>query len=130
MTVRNLSNVYNVPSVREANLGTSNTVPDMSPSLRDMLDKHSRGGAVEGFSGAYIRDDHPLIPVGMENMDVFERRALSRQIGDMIEVERGKLVSAERAKRDAEFKRAVDAAAAAQLAQRESSKSEQAEGNA
>lgn len=94
MTVRNLAGVYGQPFPKESNGLPSKTVPDMSMSLRQMLDRHNRGGAVKTFDPVFLTGDDPLIPVGMENMDAFEKWKLKQDLGDFIEVQRGKLISA------------------------------------
>jgi len=107
----------------EINSLPSNTVPDMSLSLRTLLDRYTRGGKVKTFEPVYA-DSTSRIPVGMENMDKFERWDLSKQLGDFIEVERGRLITARQAREQAAFKASVDKAVAERL-----SYSKQAEGS-
>lgn len=109
-------------SLESINRLPSSTVPDMSLSLRDLLDRHARGGKVKTFEPVYA-DETSSIPVGLENLDKFDRWSLSKQLGDFIEVERGKLITARQHREQQAYKAAVDAAVAKRL-------SEQAEGSA
>lgn len=86
-------------------------VPDEGLSLRDLIDRHMRGGKVKTFNPVF--DD--TTPAGLENLDAIERQVVSRQVADMIKTTRGKLMTA----RDAR-KRAADEAAI--IAKHEASK--------
>lgn len=124
MRVLNLANYSDAVICRrkEVNNLPSNTVPDMSLSLRQLLDRHNSGGRVKTFEPVYASKDSQ-IPIDMEKMDKFERWSLSKRISDFIEVERGRIVSVRQAREAAAYKAAVDKAVSERLAN-----SEQAEG--
>lgn len=125
MTVRNLFTYQQYRSFfkeeegcfpgMESNHLPSNTVPDMSMSIRDMLDKNARGGKVSTFEPVYA-DSTSHIPVGLENLDKFERWTLSNQIGDFIAAERGKIISARQARQQEINRLAVERAVAERMA--------------
>lgn len=89
----------------------SKTVPDMSLSIRDLMERHKSGGQVKSFVPVYADE---TVPVGLERMDKIERAAYARELADFVEVTRGKLVSA----REARARAAADAAFEAEVKKR------------
>lgn len=114
----NASN-FGAPTL-ERNLGVSKTVPDMSLSLRQMIDRHLSGGRVKTFEPVYV-GENSLIPPGFERMDNIAKVALGRELGEFVRTTRGRLISARqhREKLAAEqeiierYKRSVDGVDAA-----------------
>jgi len=94
--------------IAEINLGISNTVPDMSLSLRTLIDRHNSGGKVKTFQPTYL-DSDTSIPVDLERLDSVDRAMLARAVADNIASTRGKLLSQRQAReaaaRDEEIQR-------------------------
>lgn len=87
-------NAFNYPGpYRERSSLPSITVPDEGLSLRDLIDRHNRGGKVKTFTPVY--DDHT--PPGIENLNAIDREIMSRDVGDFIKTTRGRLISAREA---------------------------------
>lgn len=83
------------------NLGASMTVPDMSLSLRDMLNRHKAGGVVKTFNPVYV-DPESKFPLNFERMSQIDRKQMSLDLSDFIADTRGRLISArQQAKNDA-----------------------------
>lgn len=114
---RGFSNQSNyVGPVSEKFTLPSKTVPDMSITVRDMLNRHLNGGSVKGFQTTNVPLDS-MIPIGFEKMDIFDRAELKVQVADFIATTRGKMQTA-RAAREQEIlmQKATDAAEARILA--------------
>lgn len=76
------------------------TVPDMTISLRQLVDNQKVGKAVKVFSPVY--DPNGDIPIGLERMDKIERAELARNTADFIKDQRGRLITAkQKLERDA-----------------------------
>jgi len=67
----------------------SQTIPGMVPSLRDLIERYTRGEGIEQFNPVYTDSD--LIPDNLERMDVFERMQYSKDLKESIAFERQKL---------------------------------------
>lgn len=70
----------------------SKTVPDMSLSLRDLLDRHTRGGGVKTFNPVFT-GENSRIPDGLELMSKVERAQLVKDTSDFIATTRGRMQS-------------------------------------
>lgn len=99
----------------------SRTVPDMQITLREMVDRHLRGGKVKTFAPVNVPDDS-LIPIGLERMSSIDKAVLAGQVADFVATTRGRMQSVRMARQRAEFdayvaaeadKRAADRGAAA-----------------
>lgn len=101
--------------------GKSLAVPEMSLSLRQLLDRHQRGGSAKSFNPVYRNDKFPQV----EKMDKLELFELRQKTADFVQTTRGKLQSARRAA-DSAARRAAAAASTASTTSDNSS--EQAEG--
>jgi len=75
----------------------SQTVPDMSLTLRQMLDRHNSGGRVKSFEPVYVGESN-VIPVDLERMDKIDLEVLRQRVADNIAVGRGTLISQREAK--------------------------------
>jgi len=71
----------------------SNTVPDMSLSLRDMLNRHMAGGKVKTFQTTNVPADS-LVPVNFERMSALDMAELKQQTADFIATTRGRMQTA------------------------------------
>lgn len=69
------------------------TVPDMSLSLRQLLDRHKSGGNVKTFSPVYT-DGFDLLPDGFERMSKVDRAQLLLDTSDFISTTRGRIITA------------------------------------
>lgn len=95
----------------ESNSGVSLTVPDMTLSLRDLLNRHNSGGKVKTFEGVYVPPDS-AIPLNLERMDKIERAQLGKDLADFVTTTRGRIVSArQKRERDAHDAMVIDRAA-------------------
>jgi len=104
---------YQGPSGEKFTL-PSLTVPDMTISLREMLNRHLHGGSIKTFQTTNVRPDS-IIPDNFERMSAIDRAALSQDLADFVSTTRGKMITAKEAKRRAEFQKLVDDAAAAKV---------------
>lgn len=68
------------------------TIPDMTISLRQMVDNQKAGKAVKVFSPVF--DPNGDIPLGLERMDKIERAELARNTADFIKDQRGRMITA------------------------------------
>lgn len=91
------------------------TVPDMTLSLRQLVDRHMRGQAVKTFTVANV-PENSMIPDNLERMSALDRAEFSQQIADFQRVARGKLITAKQARQQAEFDKLVDDRAKLRLA--------------
>lgn len=83
--------------VRELFTLPSKTVPDMSLSIRDLVDRHKKGLNVKTFSPVYSERN-----IGLERLDKIERAELAMQLSDFVATSRGRLLSArQKVKQDA-----------------------------
>lgn len=95
--------------------GHSRTIPDMTLSLRDLLNRHKAGAKTKVFEPVYT-GDNSMIPIDFERMDQTEKVALAMKVADFIETSRGRLISArQKAQLDAHEK-ALEEKIAARLA--------------
>lgn len=84
-------------------MGPSQTVPDMSIDIREMMNRHKSGGRVKTFSPVYVNPDQTLIPLDFERMDKVDRQQMANQLADFVKVGRARLISArQQAKLDAQ----------------------------
>lgn len=112
-----VSHANYVPPVSRTVYSPSRTVPDMSLSLRDMLNRHLNGGAVKTFQSVNV----PVgsrIPINLEMMDPFEKAELAERNADFIATTRGRMQTARAAREQAELLAKATAAAEARLASR------------
>lgn len=94
----NYKKAANFPA--EKTSGISMTVPDMTLSLRDLINRHKAGGKVNTYGASY--DEGRNIPPDLERMDKVDRAVLARQMSDFVATTRGRLISArEKAFQDA-----------------------------
>lgn len=98
-------NSVNVPDIMEVNTLPSKTVPDMTLSIRDLVDRHKAGLNVKTFSPVYSERN-----VGLEKLDKIERQQLVNDLADFVATSRGKLMTG----RQAAIKAANDAAVIAE----------------
>lgn len=80
----------------------SATVPDMSLSLRDLLNRHNNGSKVKTYEAVYS-DKH----IGLERMDKIERQAMANELSDFVKTSRGKIISARQFREKEESDRLV-----------------------
>lgn len=80
----------------------SATVPDMTLSLRDLLNRHNSGSKVKTYEVAYS-DQH----VGLERMDKIERQVMLNDLSDFVKTTRGKVISARQAREKEQADKAV-----------------------
>lgn len=98
-------NYKTLPDVVEINTLPSMTVPDMSLSLRDLVERHKKGLNVKTFSPVYSEKN-----VGLEKLDKIERAELVTKLADFVSTSRGRLLTG----RAAALKAAQDAAVIAE----------------
>lgn len=67
----------------------SMTVPGMSMSMRELVQRFTRGEAVPTFTPQFHGDDQ-LIPENLERLDVQDKLMLSQQLADAIQTERSR----------------------------------------
>jgi hypothetical protein len=101
-----IGEVFNLPSM---------TVPDMHTSLRELIDRHLRGGNVKVFQGTNVSPDS-MIPVGLERMSSIDRAELAQRTSDFIVTTRGRMVTARQAADKAAFDALIEAKAAERFA--------------
>lgn len=101
---RNSSNYVHSLSRLECNDGPSMTVPDMSLSLRDLLNRHKSGGKVKVFEPVYT-GENSMIPDGFERMDQMEKVELAKNVADFVRTTRGRIISAREAAKRAAYER-------------------------
>lgn len=101
--------------VGELNSAPSQTVPDMSISLRELLNRHNSGGSVKTFSPVDVPEGS-MIPIALERYSPTERAELAMQVADFIATTRGGIISARQAADRAAYDARVSAAAAALVA--------------
>jgi len=105
---RNSSNYVHSLTRVECNDGPSTTVPDMSLSLRDLLNRHKAGGKVKVFEPVYT-GENSMIPDDFERMDQMEKVELAKKVSDFVRTTRGRIISArEAAKRDSYERSVID----------------------
>jgi len=90
------------------------TVPDMTITLRDMLNRHLHGGSIKTFQTTNV-PPNSIVPDNFERMSAIDRAALSQDLADFVATTRGKMITAKEAKRRVEFQKQVDEAAAAKV---------------
>lgn len=90
------------------------TVPDMSLSLRQMLERHKAGGNVKTFHVANV-PQNSMIPDDFERMSQIDREVLKGQVADFIATTRGRMITAREAQRRAQFQKLIDAEAEKRL---------------
>lgn len=101
------SSNYIAPSL-ERNTAISQTVPDMSITVRQMMDRHNAGGAVAVFKPVFTGESN-ILPDNFERMDKIERQQLARSLGDFVATTRDRLITQRAAtKRAQEEKLIVD----------------------
>lgn len=98
-------------NVSQSFTGISLAVPEMSLSLRDLLDRHLRGGNVKTYNPVYRSDRFPEV----EKMDKLQLFDLAKQTADFIANKQGKLVSARAAALRNQRKAELDAARSANI---------------
>jgi len=103
---RNSSTYEHGDTRLESNYGVSMTVPDMSLSLRDLINRHNAGGKVKVFDPVYTGENR-LIPDNFERMDLIDKLSLAKEVGDFVKTSRGRLISARRAAEQASYDRQV-----------------------
>lgn len=111
--IRNASN-YAGPQKTRITL-PSKTVPDMSLSLRDLLDRHTRGGQVKTFNPVFTGESS-RVPDGLELMSKVERAQLVKDTSDFIATTRGRMQSRKQAMDIAEREKLAAAKIAAKAA--------------
>jgi len=101
--VRNASNygLFGNRSAERVSELPSNTVPDMTLTMRQMLDRHNSGGKVKTFHTVYTGDDSS-IPVGLERMSKVERAQMAIDLRDFVATTRGGIISKREARKKAE----------------------------
>lgn len=104
----------------EVNSGISMTIPDMSLSLRQLLDRHNSGGKVKTFEGVFVPPES-AVPLNLERMDKIERAALSQDLTDFVATTRGRIVTARQKRKQDAF----DAMVEDRVAKRLSAKAEE-----
>lgn len=114
MKPRNGSNYVHL--IVSPGFSPSKTVPDMSLSLRDLLNRHNAGGTVKTFSPVYLPPDS-IVPDNFEFMSRIDRQDLLNKLPDFIKRTRDGLVSARQARKDAAIADAAAKAAAAKAAE-------------
>lgn len=98
----------------------SRTVPDMSPSLRDMLNRHLNGGSVKTFLSANVPVGSNVIPDNLERLDALDRADLAERNADFIATTRGRMQTARAAREQSELFAKATAAAEARILSRKS----------
>jgi len=93
----------------------SNTVPDMSLSLRELLNRHLAGGNVKTFQTANI-GPNSLVPDNFERMSAIDLAEFKQQTADFIATTRGRMQTARQAREKASYERKLQAAVDARLA--------------
>jgi len=96
----------------ESNSGVSDVVPDMSLSMRDLINRHMSGGKVRTFSDAGIPTGSSVIPGDLERMSLIDRAQLAKELPHFIRTTRGAIVSARQARKEAALRIQADEAAA------------------
>jgi len=89
------------------------TVPDMTLTIRQMLDRHLHGGNVKVYPGSVANS---AVPVNLERMSALDRADLAQRNADFIATTRGQLVTAKEARKRAEFDALVEKRAAERIA--------------
>jgi len=84
------------PGKKSRNTMPGLTVPDMSLSIRDLLNRHKAGGRVKVYEPVYVGEES-IIPPEFERMDKFQRAELAKQVADFVATTRGNIVSARQA---------------------------------
>lgn len=112
MKPRNGSNYVHL--IVSPGFSPSKTVPDMSLSLRDLLNRHNAGGTVKTFSPVFLPADS-IIPDNFEYMSRIDRQDLLNKLPDFIKRTRDSLVSARQKRKDD----AIAAKAAAEVSRYE-----------
>lgn len=92
----------------------SSCVPDMSVSLRDMLNRHNSGGTLKQFQVSNVPPDS-IIPVDFERMSSIDRAQLSLDVADFVATTRGRMQTSRRAREQAAYEERIKEAAAARL---------------
>lgn len=103
------------PSQGEVFTQVSQTIPNMSISLREMIDRHNRGGNVKVFTPVTVPDDS-MVPVELERMSSIDKAQLSIELADFVISTRGKLITARKAAQKAAFDAHVASEAAKRVA--------------
>jgi len=83
------------PAHEPENTLPSLTVPGMTLSLRDLVQRYTRGESVPTFTPQFHGDDE-LISQDLERMDVQDKLMLSKQLGNAIQTERSRRSSTSR----------------------------------
>lgn len=86
----------------ETNSGKSEVVPDMSLSLRQLIDRHMSGGKVTTFRDLNIPENSSVIPLSLERMSKIDAAQLAKDLPHFIAHTRGSIVSRRKALADAE----------------------------
>lgn len=86
----------------EFNSGVSDVVPDMSLSMRDLINRHMSGGKVRTFSDSGIPSGSTVIPSDLERMSLIDRAQLAKDLPHFIKSTRGQIISSRKARLDAE----------------------------
>lgn len=73
----------------------SQTVPGMTMSLRQLVERYTRGEPVPAFTPVFVGDDD-VIPDNLERMDVQDKLMLSKDLADAIQTERSRRSSPSR----------------------------------
>lgn len=114
MKPRNSSNYVHL--IVSPGFSPSKTVPDMSLSLRDLLNRHNAGGTVKTFSPVYLPPDS-IVPDNFEFMSRIDRQDLLNKLPDFIKRTRDGLVSARQKRKDDAIAAAAVKAAAVKAAE-------------
>jgi len=88
------------------NHGVSMTVPDMSLSLRDLLNRHLAGGRIKTYHAVYS-GENSIIPARFEHMDKMERQELSNQLGDFVKTTRDRIITQREAMQRSAYEKAI-----------------------
>jgi len=75
------------------------TVPGMTLSLRDLVQRYTRGESVPTFTPQFHGDDE-LMPQHLERMDVQDKLMLSKELSNAIQTERSRRSSTPRVDSD------------------------------
>lgn len=73
----------------------SQTVPGMTMSMRELVNRYVRGEPVPTFTPQYNADSD-IIPDNLERMDVQEKLMLAKNVRDAIQTERSRRLSSAR----------------------------------
>lgn len=85
----------------EVNDGVSETIPDQTVPLAELLEKYSRGGEVVTFNPVFAEDDDELLSgVDIEKLRPMERLELAEQLGRSIVEERARITNKKRKTKD------------------------------